>query len=681
MSKEVDRHQVFRTTRVRTALKNDASWILKSNDEEEGQDKAGTDHTEKRSPYRQKSYVLSAARRFGSIDSSVSPPHQKTEVAPSEGDSTSHSNGEIIPAHKASEPEGSTVETATDIKPQETTEEPTLNGDAHPERNVEIRGENGEAAGDESSVEHSDGGAEAPADVPREDSIQMVSSVEGNTEAVPPAESPEQLLARATSEEHADSPADPSNAGHSEVDVTAVANVDDPSGEISNVDGTVEGNAVTEINAAPTSQEESLSKTDLGDVGGETSAQREGESCDESPAEQAIEEIVAASPEVIVEPSTEAIDVKSAPSEEQISVVTSVESVPDIVESVSESPSQPASEITAEDGCSQTEAEGTEEIAAAEVAVEPLPAVSETTQEEEAAPHNAVQTVPDILSEPSAPPDAETAAEDSSDTHHAEPVTERTVEAAAEVVLESSPATVAVINSTQEEEAAPCNAAAEPPAPPDAAADVESVECEVESVAPAEPVLKATTEVVEGEVQSVANTAVEQSIDPTPESPAAVELDIKDSLEPADASDAEALQENGVDQTIKLTDALDVEIPEPQAVPEPVEDQKPALSEESQPSQQSNGTNISEEVQKLAEELNSTTTQITYRYAKGICSFCDQKIDGNVKISLSDPLVECHPECLKCGVCALALGDLLKPMFLRGQVIQCGSCAAGPLKI
>lgn len=638
---------MFRTTRVRTTLKNDASWILKPKDEEEEQDKAGTNHTERSRSSRQNSYVLSAARKFGAIDSSVSSSLQKTEVTPSEG-------------------------------PQATTEAPRLNADAHSEKNVGIGKENGEAAVDKPSVEQSDGSAGATADVPVEDSTQSVSLIEKIIEAVSPVEPPEQPLSNTTSEkleEHADAPADPSNTDNSEVNVAGAANVenvDNPSGEIPPVDETVETNGTTGITAAP-------SETAVEEVGPETSAQPEVESC--APAEQAAEEIVAASPEVTVESSTETIDVKMTASAEQTSVETSVESVPDIVQSVTEAPSEPASEITAEDSSSQAEAEvkGTEEIvaAAAEIVVESLP---ETTQEEEeAAPHNTVQTVPDIVSKTSALPDAETPAENINVEDPAQAGTEETVEAAAEAGVDSSRVISAVDETTQEEDAASHNAVTEPP---DAAADVESVECKDESAAQEEPVLKATTvEVVQYEVHSFENTTVEESIDPKPESEAAVELNINDALEPVVVPDVEAVQENVGEQVIKLTDALDVEIPENKTVPEPVEEPKPAISEELQPSQQCNGTETSEEVQKPAEELMQTTTQKTYRHIHGICSFCDQKINGTVKISLSDPLVECHPECLKCGICALDLGDLIKPMFLRGQMIQCGSCATQALRI
>ncbi|GLD46955.1 uncharacterized protein AKAME5_000122300 [Lates japonicus] len=66
MSKDVDRSQVFKTTRVRTALKNDGSWIHKSTQEKEKQDKARTDHAVETKPaqVRQKSYVLSTAKIF-----------------------------------------------------------------------------------------------------------------------------------------------------------------------------------------------------------------------------------------------------------------------------------------------------------------------------------------------------------------------------------------------------------------------------------------------------------------------------------------------------------------------------------------------------------------------------------------------------------------------------------------
>lgn len=602
MSKGVDRYQVLRTTRVRTAFKNDASWIHKPKDEETEQDQAGTTYTEKSSPVRQKSYVLSAARKFGSIDSSVTPPLHKTEDTPSEGFSTKHSNGEAIPAHKEPQPEGQTVEAAAQMKPQESTEQPLANVEALPETS----GENGEAAGDKSNVENGDGDVETPTDVPVEDGIQPISSVKTNTESVPPLNTPEEPLAKTTSEkleEPADTAVDPSNQGHPEVGVTAAVNVDNPSREISVVDGTVESNGTAEMNAAA-----------------ETPAEPEGEKCEESPVKQATEEIV-----------------KSMASAEEISLVAEGASVPDIAESVSESPSQPARETFSVDSFSPAEAECTGEAVDA-VVVESLPAVGETT-EGEAVPDNALQRVPDTLSEPSAPPDAEAAAESINEERSGGAGPEVTVKAALEVAIESSPVISAVSQTTQEKESS-------------------------------------TEDVVENQVQPTA----EQSIDRTPESAGAAESDDKNVFEPTEASDAEVAQEKVVDQTIKLTDAMDVEIPETKTAPEPVEDAE-VLSKETQMSQECNGTNISGDVKKPAEELNSTTTPNRYRYAKGICSFCHQKIDGNVKISLSDPHVESHPECLKCGVCAVVLGDLLKPLFLHGQTIKCGRCFEAAFRI
>lgn len=108
------------------------------------------------------------------------------------------------------------------------------------------------------------------------------------------------------------------------------------------------------------------------------------------------------------------------------------------------------------------------------------------------------------------------------------------------------------------------------------------------------------------------------------------------------------------------------------------------------------------------------TPSLCCRESISVCSVCD-KIIGNIKISFSEPPVIYHPECLKvcsvfflacfilniggytvhwmtkalvlimlilcvcllqCGVCDKALGDMLTPMFLHNQVIQCDGCFA-----
>ncbi|XP_045894755.1 zinc finger protein 185 [Micropterus dolomieu] len=117
-----------------------------------------------------------------------------------------------------------------------------------------------------------------------------------------------------------------------------------------------------------------------------------------------------------------------------------------------------------------------------------------------------------------------------------------------------------------------------------------------------------------------------------------------------------------------------------EAAPKPLKDPKQSLTKDTKLNQQSDNTNNSEMFQKPVEELEPTQTRNKTRHSKDVCSFCDKIIEGYVKIKFSEPLVQCHPDCLKCGVCAKALGDMLTPMFLLNQVIQCDGCFAKALR-
>ncbi|XP_070772969.1 zinc finger protein 185 isoform X2 [Enoplosus armatus] len=273
-----------------------------------------------------------------------------------------------------------------------------------------------------------------------------------------------------------------------------------------------------------------------------------------------------------------------------------------------------------------------------------------------------------------------------------EQAAEQIVEAVAEVAVESSPETPAVTDAAGEETALQdrvepvpdlvADTVSEMPTQPAAETAVKSAECTVESAASAEPVLKTRAEeVVECEVKPVDNTVVKQSVKPTPESAAdpVVELNIEDAVEPVTASEAEAVQDKVAYRAIELTDALDVEPPTAVAAPEPLQDPKQSHTEETNLIQRSD-TDTSETFQKPVEELPSTETLNETRDDKAVCSFCDTIIDGYVKLTFSEPLVKCHPECLKCGVCSKALGDLLTPIFMHNQVIQCDVCFAKALK-
>ncbi|XP_071316868.1 fibrous sheath CABYR-binding protein [Trachinotus anak] len=602
MSKDVDRSQVFKTTRVRTALKNDGSWIQKSKEEKGEQDEARTAPAVERrpAPVRQNSYVLFTAKKFELVDPPLSSPLQETQLSSSEGDSANQANGDVIPLQKNAQPEGSTVAATDDTKPQAPTEELIQNGEAQLQKIVantaaENKEEYADTPVDQSNVEPSKRAAEVSADVHVAEHIQH-GEAQTVYQAVSPVEPAEQPVANTTAEnkgEYTDTVAEQSNVEHSEVRVSAVVEVkpqEEPSVE-------------TDLENA----------AHLEDVGVESAEPPAEKSCNKGPPEHSAEEIVKA--EAVVEPLPEASDVVRAT---LVVLKNSQEADPDLlVESASESPIYCATEAATEGSCERC------------------------------------------------PPEKSTA---------------EIVEVVAEVVVEASPETPAVSKATPRDEAA-LQSTGEPildfvsESPIHSAAETadKSVEPKVESAAPTEPALKARAgEVVEGEVQPVNNVVVERSAEPAPENSAdrVMELSIEDALEPADKV---------CDGAIELTDALDVPPSTAEAVPEPVEDPKQTHSEDSKVNH-SDDTNITEMFQKPREELPSTHTLKQTSDGKAVCSFCDQVIDGNIKITLSEPVVICHPDCLKCGVCAKILGDLLTPMFLHDQVIHCGGCFAKALK-
>ncbi|XP_037604349.1 zinc metalloprotease ZmpB isoform X2 [Sebastes umbrosus] len=755
MSKGADKIKVFKTTRVRTTLKSDGFWIQKLKHEDEEQDKARTEHVleTRPSPVRQNSYVLSTAKMFESVDCPLSPPHHKTQFAPSEGDSANQANGEVIPPLKDAQPEGSTVETTDDAKPQAPTEELIQNDEAQPEKSVA------------DNVEHNDGAAEVSAEIHVSECIQNgeaqpESSTKENPEAVPA----EQPVANATAEnkgEHADATVDQSNIEHNEANVSADVHVEDPVAESSS--------AVAEVPALPavelTPQEEPATETEpanathLEDAGVESTVKPEEGSCEACPPEQAAEEIVEAVAEVVAQSSPDTSDVVDATPGEEDALQDSVEAVADVavvpetqeaalqdsveavakvavvpetqeaalqdsVEAVAEVAVVPETQEAAlqdsvetvaelalvpetQEAALQDSIEAVAEVAVvpetqeaalqdsvedvAEVAVAPeMPAVTGAAGEE-AATQVSVESVPDlvaeIVSELPTQTATETAAEGSCETGPPEQAAEEVVEAVAEVAVESAPETPAVTGAAGEEDALRVSVEPVPDlvadtmseSPPQAAAaetTVEPVECEVVSTVSAETVIETRAEeVVECEVQSVDNAAVEQSVEPTPERAADGVVKIEDAVEAVTASDAETVQFS--DRPIGLSEALDVELPTTEAAPEPLENPKQSPTEETRLITEHSDTNISDMLQKYKEELQSNLTPgITWKKTRNrnVCSFCDKIIDGNVKIHLSDPEVTCHPDCLKCGVCAKALGDMLTPMFFHGQLVQCGCC-------
>ncbi|KAM9385180.1 uncharacterized protein KZ484_006775 isoform 1-T2 [Pholidichthys leucotaenia] len=146
------------------------------------------------------------------------------------------------------------------------------------------------------------------------------------------------------------------------------------------------------------------------------------------------------------------------------------------------------------------------------------------------------------------------------------------------------------------------------------------------------------------------------------------ELKIKDAVDAATTSCAEGVEDYVVQRAIKLADVLEVEALEAESASKPVEEPEEPPSEESKLEQQCD-ENTSEAIQQPVNELISPQAL----KPRDVCSFCKQEIDGNVKLKLTDPLLTWHSECLKCGICAVAL-DLMTPMFLHKKVILCGDC-------
>uniref|UniRef100_UPI0037E8084F fibrous sheath CABYR-binding protein n=1 Tax=Semicossyphus pulcher TaxID=241346 RepID=UPI0037E8084F len=787
MSKDVDRARVFQTTRVRTLLKNDGSWIQRSKQHKEEQDKESTDEAvveTKPSPVRQKSYVLSTAQKFDN--------------------SANQANAEVFSPRKEAQPEGSTAESTADTKPQAAAEQLIQNGEAQVEKAVtdiaaEIKEEHAGAAVEQINGEHIESAAKASA-VLVEECIQN-----GEAQLVSSSDSAEQPAgdAKVSADVHVEDLVSGTSAAAAKEETKEVA--DATPGEEAAVKGSVEAVAelvaesASELPSAevpvvvavdlkpreePPTEPEPATATNVEDAGVESAVQP-AEEC--SPPEQAAEEVVKAVAEVavesspeksdvpdaavqesvesvakllvesatksaaeaateesckkgteeaavetaeavaeaVVEPSPDRSDVTDATPGEEAAVKGTVEAVADVLaESASELPTQAAAEaaieetkVTAEvpvvvavdlkpreepstepkpanmtnvedagvesavqpaEECRFPEQAAEEVVkAVAEVAVESSPEktdVTDVTPVEEAAVQESVEAAAKLLVE-SAPESAAEAATEGSCEKDTEAVAVETVEAVAEAVVESSPDADAAGEAAALQErvdpvpdlVADTVSASPTEAAPETAA--RSVECEVEPAAPAEPLLQ-TTEVVQCEAQAV----VEQSVQPASESAADP---VVDAVEPVTASDAEAAQDTFTYKLIELTDALDVETPTAEAAPEPVEDPKPTLTEETKPNQESD---VSEVLQNSAEEQRSTQTVIVTREINPLCSFCDKLIDGNIRISFSEPLVKCHPDCLKCGVCAKALGDLLTPMFLQNQVIQCDGCFAKALK-
>ncbi|XP_077961238.1 uncharacterized protein LOC120822816 isoform X2 [Gasterosteus aculeatus] len=358
---------------------------------------------------------------------------------------------------------------------------------------------------------------------------------------------------------------------------------------------------------------------------------------EKGPPEQAAAEIVKAKAEVAVAPSPEIRDVVDATLVKEVVLEESAEAVAEIV-------TKPSSNTTN---------------------------ALETTPGNKAALEISVEPVPDLLAEPESEGPSqrvtETAPEGNREKGPPEQATGESVEAAADVAVESSPETPAVTRAAGENAPLPvnvdpvrdivANTASESLATAAAESAVNPEASGVEAAAAAKPVVKTgPEEVVEHKVQPADNPVIEQSVEPNTERAA-----------------------DHVGELI-INESSDEEPPTTEVAAEPLKDPKQSRTEETKRNQPSDDANNSDISKKSKKDSQSTQTQNEKRNSN-VCSFCEKIIAGNVKILFSDPAWTCHPDCLKCYVCTKPLGELLTPLFSHDQGVQCDTCFAETLNI
>ncbi|KAK2838935.1 hypothetical protein Q7C36_013749 [Tachysurus vachellii] len=76
-----------------------------------------------------------------------------------------------------------------------------------------------------------------------------------------------------------------------------------------------------------------------------------------------------------------------------------------------------------------------------------------------------------------------------------------------------------------------------------------------------------------------------------------------------------------------------------------------------------------------------TSSSSTYAYSSPsstanmtACTYCGSLVGNDSKITIDHLNISCHPECFKCGVCSKPMGDFIHSMFLHRGTVLCESC-------
>ncbi|XP_060783465.1 zinc finger protein 185 isoform X2 [Neoarius graeffei] len=56
------------------------------------------------------------------------------------------------------------------------------------------------------------------------------------------------------------------------------------------------------------------------------------------------------------------------------------------------------------------------------------------------------------------------------------------------------------------------------------------------------------------------------------------------------------------------------------------------------------------------------------------CTYCGGLVGNDSKITIDHLNISCHPECFKCGICSKPMGDFIDCMFLHRGTVHCESC-------
>ncbi|KAF7205928.1 zinc finger protein 185 isoform X1 [Nothobranchius furzeri] len=561
-------------------------------------------------PAKKSQLVLQATKKFESENTAPSLPAQKTSRFPNKGDSANQ--GKFNPVSKDAPSKESQVETKEDIKLQSTTEQLVQNYKAQEDKLVPNRGHKEVEANVLVDKPGVNVNEKVGEVVKKEDQTQPDALGKQNNDVVSPVKQEEPSPANKTAEvkEHVDAPTELSNMNNTEDKSSADAEVE---------------SCVTKASAEG------------------------GTSANLVPA--TVPAVTQVEPKPKVEPLT-----KTEPAKNEIVKDASVE-------------------VSSTKGSSEKCPSAESNKVSAPFKPKLLPETSDLAAEagKHASLHARVDSAPPVKSVSSslAKPSKDSPTESSCENHPAEQDENKVLVIG--VVLESP----AVVNAAPTQEASPL-ISVQPlsitlPESPAAESSFRSAVCEVNAAAPAEPAPKTRTEeVVEHKVRSVDFNSPEDSITPPLEDAFdhVMVLDIKDAFELEPAADTREDLVNKL--VVDPTDALDFDAASNEST-------KPKDSEQTLPEEQKrkiDDTNVRNHLKKPAGEIcnRETPKKDSIRSCESTCYYCNTTIDGKVRIIVNEPAIVCHEECLKCGVCAKVLGDLLTAMFQHKHLIHCKDC-------